>query len=60
MKLRHHTIGPDEDQDSLFSFLPPIIADETQPTVQVFFRKKEHLNSASMCHVLKKWAHFTS
>ena len=37
----------DEDLGPLLSFLPPILADKSMPSVQVFFRTKDVLNGAS-------------
>ena len=47
LQVRHHNIKLDEDLDPLLSFLPPILADKTQPSVQVFFRQKDALNGGS-------------
>ena len=49
-QLRHCEVPQDEDWGEVFSFLPPIIADESEIGVQVFFRKKDVLNSASKGH----------
>ena len=55
--MRHHSIKLDEDLEPLLSFLAPILADKSQPSVQVFFRRKEDLVGASKkrqkCALLK-------
>ena len=45
--MRHHSIKLDEDLEPLLSFLAPVLADKSQPSVQVFFRRKEDLVGAS-------------
>ena len=50
--MRHHDIQQDEYLGPLLSFLPQVIADKSQPSVQIFFRKKEALNGASKNLVL--------
>ena len=47
IQLRHYDIPDDDDFDGILSFLPPIIADESRIGTQIFFRKKDLLNSAS-------------
>ena len=37
----------DDNYDGIFSFLLPIIADESRIGTQIFFRRKDSLNSAS-------------
>ena len=47
LQLRHYDVPVDDNFDGIFSFLLPIIADESRVGAQIFFRKKDSLNSAS-------------
>lgn len=46
-QLRHYDVPADDNYDGIFSFLLPIIADESRIGTQIFFRRKDSLNSAS-------------
>ena len=37
----------DDDHDPIFGFLAPLLADDSSPSVQIFFKQKPLLNSAS-------------
>ena len=46
-QLRHYDVPADDNYHGIFSFLLPIIADESRIGTQIFFRRKDSLNSAS-------------
>ena len=48
IKVRDHSTPQDDDHEPLWSFLVPVIADESLQSVQIFFQKKLLLNAASM------------
>ena len=48
IKVREHTTPQDDDHEPLWSFLVPVMADESEQRVQIFFQKKVLLNAASM------------
>ena len=48
IKVREHSTPQDDDHEPLWSFLVPVIADESLQSVQIFFQKKLLLNAASM------------
>ena len=47
IQVRQYEPLKDGDSDPILSFLVPVIADESLPSAQVFFRQKPLLNAAS-------------
>ena len=45
--MREHDLPVEEVHDPIWSFLLPILVDESLPSVQIFFQKKQLLNQAS-------------
>ena len=47
IKVREHSTPQEDDHEPVWSFLVPVIADESLQSVQLFFQKKQLLNAAS-------------
>ena len=46
-QVREHDLQQDSDQESLIAFIPPMLADSSRISMQIFFQTKFLLNKAS-------------